>query len=112
MTTTIPKNKRELAEAKNTVAAAQFISGEQITAIQHSMNLSDLQFLEAIGYEITSNNQKHMRAWKAGENTPSGTARIAIKLLYAIDRANKLIDTGEWDRAHRVLQDAVPDFMQ
>jgi len=94
------------------VAQAQALSAEQITAIQHAMKLSDAQLLEAIGYDVNSTSLRHLRRWKTGEDTPKGTARTALKLLFAMDRANRLIDSGEWDRGHEVLRNALPDFMQ
>lgn len=84
---------------------------QQVTAIQHSMKLSDRQLAEVLGLS-EKNGPDRIRKWKSGSQVPSGPAFAYLKLLYAVESALRVIDAGEWDRGHEMLRSAVPDFLQ
>lgn len=87
------------------------LAGDQITAIQHAMKLSDDQLVEALGLSPGS-GRRRLRRWKAGELEIAPSTAKLLLLLHRLDNAIKVIDIGEWDRGHEMLRSALPDFLQ
>lgn len=102
---------RRVIETAPPQAAAEKISALEVTGIQHSMRLSDLQLSDMLGF-ARSAGLRRLGRWKDGSDIPSGPAAKMLRLLYRLDAAMRVFDRGDAVRAMEMVREALPEELQ